>query len=231
MSIPAQSRMHDLQTTRLPLACHCRWPQPLLQGRERADRGGTFTLAYGVAGTNATNVGTPITVRARLSCGHQRTTVTYGLRPGAPPFCRTAPRSRQQFPARPRPGTPGVETRMEQIRQVVERETEMRTVGAALVSWPPVGVANEPHRIVSPPDQRHSDQRRRAGSAPPLRRFAPTPPDRFADGSLHVRALRPRVHDDDRLLAWNKPVGAALVGRPSSRTNRTGSCRPPTNAT
>ena len=36
----------------------------------RADRGGTFTLAYGVAGNRATNVTTPITVRARLPCGH-----------------------------------------------------------------------------------------------------------------------------------------------------------------
>ena len=91
--------------------------------------------------------------------------------------------------------------------------------------WPPV-FANEPHRIVSPPDQTPHDHEDGRGASP-----APTYPSchrrRITTGcSLHVRVPAPGSK-----LAWYKPVGAALVGRPSSPTNRTGSCRLPTNAT
>ena len=97
--------------------CACRplpFPPPSPSGRAGADRGGSFTLAYGVAGDRATIVRTPITVRPDSYAGINAP-LDYGLGPARPPCCHgaTPPPTRVLFPPRPRPG-PGVETRMAQ---------------------------------------------------------------------------------------------------------------------
>ena len=143
----------------------------------------------------------------------------------APPLRRfepTPPDNDRLFPARPRPG-PGFETRMEQIHKRLKCIRKSNRRGGPC--WPPV-LANAPTTsVLSPPGQRHGDHEDGRGTSPapdgaslPRRRIA-------TDCSLHVRVPSPGSE-----LAWNKPVGAALVGRPSSPTNRTGSCRLPANA-
>ena len=96
----------DAPPPETPLAClPSPHPSTCSSGRAGQDRGGTFTLAYGVA-TNgrAANVKTPITARAKLLVGHARTSACTASTPSATALIPEAEQtaSRAKFPARQR---------------------------------------------------------------------------------------------------------------------------------
>ena len=102
---PRAVRVNHLEARLPPLACHPRFLQHDPRSR-RADRGGRFTLACGVAAGRATNVRTPITVRAKLTMrAPSRTIGKHGLGPTRPTSCHAD--ARALFPVSPRTATRG----------------------------------------------------------------------------------------------------------------------------
>ena len=122
------------------------------------------------------------------------------------PFAPTPPDNNRLFPARPRPG-PGFENRMEQTRR-----------------GDPCGRPSSPtNRTESCRPPANTVARTGGEQAPPLRPFAPTPPD---NNRLFPARPRPGPGFENRMEQTRR---GDPCGRPSSPTNRTESCRPPAN--